>query len=165
MPLHHLREIDSSKRPWNTFLKRAGRSKGPPPSTLLALDPGETTGWALFRDGTLTGAGQFRVSSVTVFDRLFDRFQPDQLVVEQYRIYPWRSKQHQWSDVPTLRYIGAIQHAAALRGIPIHFQMAQLVKVFCTNTKLKQWGLHKDGLKHADDAIRHGCYYLLFAKR
>jgi hypothetical protein len=149
---------------WATFLKRAGRGSSPPAS-LLCLDPGETTGWAIFRNGNLTGSGQFRVTNTLVFDKIIDRLEPTHLVVENYRIYPWKSKQHNWSDVPTLRYIGAIQHAAALRGVPITMQMAQLVKTFCTNTKLKSWGVYKEDKKHANDAIRHGCYFLLFVKR
>ena len=145
-------------------MKRARRSKDPAPSSLLCLDPGETTGWALFRNGVLTGSGQFRVTSPAVFDRIFTKFKPTQLVVENYRIYPWRSKQHEWSEVPTLRYIGMIQYIAASRGIPVSLQMAQLAKVFATDRKLKSWGLYKADKKHANDAIRHGCYFLLFGK-
>lgn len=128
------------------------------------MDPGETVGWALFRNGNLTGSGQFRVSKYDVFDRIFDKFHPTHVVVENYRIYPWRSKQHQWSEVPTLRYIGMIQHVAAIRRVPVSLQMAQLAKVFANDRKLKSWGLYQTDKKHANDAIRHGCYFLLFGK-
>jgi hypothetical protein len=154
-----------TSKSWSEFLKRAGRPNiGPRPSSLLCLDPGETTGWAIFRNGVLTGAGQFRVTSPRVFDKIIDKLRPDALVVENYRIYPWRSKQHQWSEVPTLRYIGMIQYVASARGIPVYFQMAQLAKVFATDRKLKEWNLYKIDNRHANDAIRHGVYFLLFGK-
>jgi hypothetical protein len=131
---------------------------------LLCLDPGETTGWAIFRYGHLTGAGQFAVTNLRIFESLIDRFQPDQLVVENYRVYPWLVKQHSWAEVPTLRYIGAILLLAEQRRIPVHLQMAQLAKGFCKDSKLKEWGLYKPSRRHANDAIRHGCYWLLFGK-
>ena len=133
-------------------MKRARRSKDPAPSSLLCLDPGETTGWALFRNGVLTGSGQFRVTSPAVFDRIFTKFKPTQLVVENYRIYPWRSKQHEWSEVPTLRYIGMIQYIAASRGIPVSLQMAQLAKVFATATF--DGGLNEAALAFGDEIER-----------
>jgi hypothetical protein len=85
------------------------------------------------------------------------------MIIENYRVYPWLLKQHSWSEIPTVRYIGVLQYIADLRGTPVRLQMAQLAKVYCTNQKLKRWGLYQEDKKHAMDAIRHGCYYLLFA--
>jgi hypothetical protein len=99
-----------------------------------------------------------------VFDKILEKFQPDVLIVENYRIYPWKLKQHSFSNVPTLQYIGAIRMAAQVRKIKVVFQMAQLAKQFCTDGKLRAWKLYNNGHKHANDAIRHGCYYLLFAR-
>lgn len=84
------------------------------------------------------------------------------VIYEGYKVYPWKLKQHSFSDVPTLQFIGFLRHACAVRGVPTATQMAQLVKTFCTDRKLKQWGLYNEGKRHANDAIRHGCYWLLF---
>lgn len=155
----------TTSKGWSTHLQRAGRSRKAPPASLLCLDPGETTGWAIFRHGKLTGAGQFRVTRLELFDQLVTKFNPDMMIIENYRVYPWLLKQHSWSEIPTLRYIGALQHIAALRGTPVRLQMAQLVKTYCTNPKLRQWGLYREDKKHANDAIRHGCYFLLFGDK
>lgn len=104
------------------------------------------------------------MASLSIFDELIDKVKPDILVIENYRVYPWLLKQHAWADIPTLRYIGALQHVAALRNIPVKLQMAQLAKTFSPNSRLRLWGLLNEGNKHANDAIRHGVYYLLFAK-
>lgn len=148
---------------WSEHLKRAGRSRKAPPASLLCLDPGETTGWALFRNGRLTGSGQFKVTDLKLFEQLITKFDPTLIICENYRVYPWLLKQHSWSEIPTVRYIGIIQYIADVRGTPVRMQMAQMAKVYCTNNKLKRWGLLQVDKKHANDAIRHGCYYLLFA--
>lgn len=138
-----------------------------PPERLLCLDPGETTGWALFIYGTLVDCGQ--ISSKTEgwaeVEALFKETQPTEVVAENYRVYLHKLKQHTNSEVYTLRLIGVIDYLCWKLGIKLHYQMAATAKGFCKDSKLRQWGFWQEGERHARDAIRHGCYYLLFFER
>lgn len=131
------------------------------PKTLLALDPGGTTGYAIFSDLNLTKAGQCIGSHVNM-NKLIDMVEPDAIVCEDYLVYPWASKTHKWSRVPTLRLIGGIEFKCAVEKRVLHLENAQTAKGFVTDKRLREWGYYKEGLPHARDAIRHGCYYLTF---
>lgn len=152
------------------LLKKARAKRGSLPFTgcLLSLDPGETTGWAKFNNGELQVCGQFGPGSVRstflTLGGLLNEIAPDLVVCEAYRIYEWKRDQHSWSDLFTVRLIGAIEFLCAYNDIPVVFQMASTGKGFCTDKKLKEWGYYYKGLRHARDAIRHGCYWLLFGK-
>jgi len=135
--------------------------------SLLALDPGETTGWALFSDGKLEICGQISSSGtqglVDVTNFVME-VQPRLVICEGYKVYDWKRDQHVWSDLYTVRLIGAIEVTCAKMCIPVRFQMAQTGKSFCSDAKLKAWGYWQVGERHARDAIRHGCHWLLFGK-
>ena len=136
------------------------------PDLLVSLDPGETTGWAMFKDGLLTDSGQ--IPTLTCRAELMSLIEiayPDVLVCENYRIYEHKLKRHANQEVYTLRLIGAIDYVCTHHQIPIVYQMASLAKGFVTDNKLKSWGMWKRGQRHARDAIRHGIYYLLCGKR
>ena len=151
------------------------------PDVLLCLDPGETTGYAVFKDGFLTAWGQ---CATVVSDgkkkqidwnavvKLFNYTKPTQVVCEDYKIYAHKLERHTFSSVETLRLIGGIDMLCKLNfpqclsgilidTIPIAYQMAFQGKGFATDARLKEWGFWKEGMKHSRDAIRHGIYYLL----
>lgn len=130
---------------------------------MLCLDPGGTIGYAIFRHGELERAGQWPVAVIRDIEKLIDAVGPvDHIIMESYRIYPWMLERHSFSDVPTLRYIGALQMLASQRRIPVTLQAAAVAKEFATDGKLRAWGLYQRGKKHANDAIRHGVHFLLF---
>ncbi len=139
---------------------------------LVCLDPGETTGFAMFNSGNLIACGQWHTkhiaNSAIAFNVFLDDLEEDledlRIVVEDYKIYGWKSEDHSWSSLHTPKWIGAILAVAALRDIPVQMQMAHQAKQFCTDNKLKMWGMYATGQRHARDAIRHGCYYTLFNK-
>lgn len=150
------------------FSKARGNSKVP--DSILCLDPGETTGYAIFQQQSLVRQGQIRTvtDDKIVWDEIYaliagDHF--DQIVCEDYRIYEHKLSRHAFSPVLTLRLIGGIDLMSKINGIDIHYQMATQAKGFCTDERLKEWGFWQDGMKHARDAIRHGCYFMLFYKR
>ncbi len=142
-------------------------SRGPvtgAPARILCLDPGITTGWAYFKDGDLVACGQELTASVVQVVPLLERFPFDALVVEGYRIYAHKIAEHVGSSVYTLQLIGAIELWRALvrpDSIAVT-QYASQAKPFVTDDKLKRWSFYQRGQKHARDAIRHGCYYLVF---
>ena len=168
-----------------TFLSKVRPAGFVPPPILLALDPGETTGYALFIHGELKEVRQLKTKTVKEFATLFqniDRYatldpnlpdpcsfiadgprysRPTMVVYEDYKVYSWKADAHAWASLHTPKAIGALQCLATLYDIPLYTQMAQQAKGFCTDVKLQEWGYYKPGLKHARDAIRHGCFYLL----
>jgi hypothetical protein len=175
---HHLRVMKEIFKglwhkmsiPYNDlFIRLRGRKKVP--KRLLVFDPGKTTGWALFKDGNYADSGQLSECwneqeevDAKLLNCFIEEMDPDFVLYEDYRIYSHKLDRHSYSKVPTLRVIGSIETVCDLRDIPFHKQMAVTAKAFCTDTKLKDWGLMKIGNKHAMDAIRHACYFLLFYK-
>lgn len=139
---------------------------------LLALDPGETTGWSNFQNNSdglilLGRFGQVKTwpeeDMVKSLTGLFDLIKPDTVVYERYAVYAWRAREHTWSNVPTLQIIGCIRTLCLQRGIQnVHEQTAQIAKGFCTDDNLRMWGLYERGQRHARDSIRHGAYYTMF---
>lgn len=146
---------------------------------LLALDPGETTGWSIWdsHDGgthyELFASGQLDtwdkanhsiVNCVQNFPKLLE-YTPDYGIMESYRVYSWVAESHAWSDVPTLRIIGSMETFLILRHTPYHMQTAQAAKNFVTDDKLKEWGFWKKGERHARDSYRHALFFLLFGRQ
>lgn len=93
------------------------------PERLLCLDPGETTGWALFEKGYLKNYGQEETVTLDpsstakkgdkiidwiALEDLFVRTRPTHVICENYRIYAHKLERHSFSDVQTLRLIGGI---------------------------------------------------------
>lgn len=137
-----------------------------PPNKLLCLDPGQTTGWAIFTDGILDKVGQLITDPVErgalAIQELIANHQPDLVLYEEYKVYSWKAVQHSWSALHTPNLIGAIRTLCVLNEIPTYNQMAQQPKRFCTDQKLRDWKYYHTAQRHARDAIRHGCYYLMF---
>jgi hypothetical protein len=142
--------------------------------TIMALDPGETTGVAVFRSNdNLDGNYQYAIDLFQLetkeigqgYDDILHHtllFCPDHLRVEEYRVYGHMTDQHAWSVLHTPMLIGAIQVIAHQRGIPISFKMAQMAKQVWNDPVLKASNLYEPGLKHARDASRHLFYYMCY---
>jgi hypothetical protein len=139
-----------------------------PKGKILGIDPGETTGVAVFLDSSFVSCDQLKTKEMPLAADTMSRYimnqRPDIIVMEAYRIYNWKTRSHANSDVHTLRLIGAIQYIAYLDGIPVVFQGAGEGKGFCTNEKLEEWGFYSAAKRHAMDATRHIAHYLLFNK-
>lgn len=134
--------------------------------SLLCFDPGHTTGWCLFVDYELAACGEIdtddNAKATKNISDLIQDYDPTLVVYESYRIYSWRAKEHAGSEVLTIQVIGCIQTLCTLSNIEWVTQPAHVAKGFCTDKKLKHWGFWQVGQRHARDAIRHACYYLLF---
>jgi hypothetical protein len=130
----------------------------------LVLDPGGTTGWAYFENGLPRAAGQVSDEGESI-ERLIDAKKPEVVVIEEYVLYPWRLKEQTWSDCPEAQLIGVIRFLCRKRGIRVRFQGANQAKQFCTDIRLKSWKFYLPNKKHANDATRHGAYYMLFGRK
>lgn len=133
---------------------------------VLALDPGETTGMCLFKGSELLVCGQIKGPTLYECFRTIryniEQNEPDVVVMEDYKVYDWKAKDHSWSSLFTPRLIGALECYTQDCELKTVKQMAQQAKGFCTDDKLQAWGFWQKGERHARDAIRHACYYLLF---
>lgn len=141
------------------------------PHKLICFDPGKTTGWATFVDGKLDKTGHIEACyddhniDVSPILKVLQEEQPDYILYEDYKVYAHKLSRHTFNPVFTLRLIGAIEAYCQMHNIPSHKQMAVTAKNFVTDEKLKSWGFWETGMRHARDAIRHGCYFLLFYKK
>lgn len=156
--------------PYSDLLARI-RGKHKIPERLLCLDPGKTTGWCLFVDGKLQSWGQVEdcyddnnINIQGMMD-LLQAVKPTFICYEDYKVYSHKLDRHAFSPVMTVRLIGMIETYCQMNNIPTHKQMATTAKTFCTDEKMRSWGFWQEGMRHARDAIRHGCYFLLFYKK
>jgi hypothetical protein len=152
-----------------TLSEKAGRNPDYQDFPILCFDPGHTTGWAFFEERKLVQSGEIDTTSipncVENASNLFNQFMPSVVVMEDYRIYRRRQKQHVGSAMLTTRVIGCLETLAVqqVNEMPeIVKQPAHVAKGFCTDKKLKEWDMYDTGLKHARDAVRHGCYFIMF---
>lgn len=152
-------------------LEAQGRGpEGAPSSShkMLCFDPGNTTGIAYFEGMELKHVEQIRTNTIAEgtdrFEELLSYYKPTVVVVEDYRIYSWKRDDHAWSELHTAKLVGLLESFCHTKFILYINQTGHQAKTFCPDNKLQEWGLYVQGKKHARDAIRHGCYYLLFGK-
>lgn len=153
---------------WEKFYTRFKKDKIAP-ERLIAIDPGNETGMALFTNGIFEKGWQVSsapggVTNWREVEQMVLEYNPTIVVCENYRVYAHKLEQHSYSDVNTLRIIGCIEYLCWKHNIPLEFQMAAQHKGFCTDVKLKQWDLWHKGMRHSRDATRAGCFFLLFGR-
>lgn len=124
--------------------------------TVIAVDPGLTTGWAAlypdgeFRSGETKGPYEFLR---TVYRLLKDQAFDWTLVVERYTITPETIKKSRQTDA--LEIIGALKFFAKHYNTGWAMQTPAEAKSFATDAKLRRMGWYQQGLGHANDASRH----------
>lgn len=140
---------------------------------ILAFDPGETTGFCCMvtdkENLKIDLVGQIKTwpmeEAVKNFTDIIVKMQPDKVVFESYQVYEWKAEDHSWSQIPTVQVIGCLQTILIQMSIPYTTQTAQVAKQFCNDDKLESWGYWFKGIRHARDAVRHACYFLLFGHK
>lgn len=133
----------------------------------IAIDPGLSTGVALFADGMLmktrlviNTSEALHATARTIDDILQANEQIAVIVIEDYRIYPNKALEHTHSDVPVARLIGMIEYLASLRQIKLVKQRAIEAKHVCADEFLREHHLWSN-TPHTRDATRHGALYLM----
>lgn len=164
--------MEETQSQFLTFLTRVAKQKGRKiPEHVLSVDPGETTGFAIFRKGKLETYGQLEVKKkkINILEVLVINnssvINYNYVIIEDYKVYPTKLKEHILSGIFPVKVIGALEYIFSLHNIPVVLQMADTAKSFVTDDKLKEWGMWIKGQEHARDAIRHGVYWLLFGRR
>lgn len=131
---------------------------------IIAFDPGKTTGWIFVavRDGSCVPevvTGEFAELSDAV--SLLDALKPNEVVVEEFKIYPWKAVNMSWSSVPSAEVIGVIKLWCSDNCVKLVFQPPSL-RTSAPRPWLKGsplWSATK-GKPHARDAARHMLVYL-----
>lgn len=141
----------------------------------LTVDPGETVGWALWRNDERVDAGQTPIWEFAdmLYDALIGSPDPDapadfrglsRVVVEDWAIYPpgvGPGPPPAWDKCLTARLIGDIQGTCRRAGVETYWQPASI------KAQAKAAGaedlfitpLHEN--RHANDAVMHGCYHIV----
>jgi len=148
----------------------------PTPSSILAIDPGATTGWAKVvgivppsdKDprGLFTYAGGGTFAGVKAAWEQRGIYQGvDIIVVEDFRIYPHKAQALIGRRLSAPKEIGRIELLALLADearsspLPIHYQMASQAKQLWPDSRIREKfpGFYKTRLrdKHTRDALRH----------
>jgi hypothetical protein len=129
--------------------------------TILAIDPGLTTGWAnLDPDGGFrSGETKPPILFLSDVERMLRGPFPWAMVCERYVITPETIKKSRQAD--PLEIIGTLKYFAEKYQTLIQFQGPAEAKTFATDKKLKALGWFRPGLGHANDAARHLlCYWV-----
>ena len=129
--------------------------KGPP--VFIAIDPGHTSGWALFdtADGTFaSGEVEGRRLLYRFIEGIIEDGRPAHLVVEQFDIGEETTENTRQLDAVFI--LGALEYVAAKLGLGFTVQQRAAAKTFSHDAKLKALGWwFRGGEGHANDAARH----------
>lgn len=132
--------------------------------TYLAIDPGGTTGWALFNDqGEVTGIG--KIKGHDDFLDWLEEQTPDTVILENYKVGRSGNQfTNSFSDVPTLQLIGAIKRHIRKNKITLIEQSPN--DMYMGLKYLGLYSLYRGGktARHVPDeqsALAHGTYYLV----
>lgn len=126
------------------------------------MDPGGTTGWALWDAEWETpdvSWGQVPGGLLPALDVLADKlkWQDTTLVIERYTIGERTVKFSRQSDA--LEITGALKVDAGRLGVPVVMQQPRDAKRLFTDDRLRQTGWWAKGEEHARDALRHLGFY------
>lgn len=119
-------------------------------SRIMAIDPGETCGFATNGPEILDRQSFQQKCTHDEFLQILLDFYPDIVVIEQFD-YTHRDK----ANLVAVEFIGLAKWFVERRKLPIVLQTKSYGKGYFTNEKLKKLGIYKTNHVHAMDATRH----------
>lgn len=133
--------------------------------SILALDPGESTGWCFLSRDNQMRAGTIPKNHLRVSE-LISSIYPDIIVYESFNLYPGKAQKLVWNSFYPCEVIGVICHECMYWDIP-YIKQAPSVKKYAGPLPQKFVDLsRKEKLtEHSKDACQHLCYYLRQAKQ
>jgi hypothetical protein len=125
---------------------------------ILAVDPGDTSGFALFAaDGSYINKWQAK------FEESLDLLTPliniKHVVVEDYRLRKGKQAQQTGSRFQAVQMIGALKYHAKLHGIAFELASVQAKTLGAMFSGVKPPSNHKES--HKVDAYNIGIYWLV----
>ncbi len=132
---------------------------------LMGVDPGGTTGVAVFDEDSVRFTKLLEVKFDEI-GRMFDiigTYKPSVVVIEAFKLYPWRAKTMSWNSMAAAQVIGVVKACCIEQRIPIVEQPASVRKTIA-EPAIQRTGLVNlgRGKRHAKDAALHVLWY--FAK-
>jgi len=137
---------------------------------LLAIDPGQTVGWAWFE----LGDGEIKkviadqdnwVDFLYSLKEIVENKECDfEVLIENYTIRTTTVAANLNKELLTAKVIGVIEWYCRLGGIKTTFQPAGIGNQFFDKKRLKDMDLWVVGKVHARDATRHGLWHITFGK-
>lgn len=139
----------------------------------LSLDPGLSTGYATFDSngdlitfGTLKGGSEDLypfLNRLNAHIRLAEALTDEttghlDVIIEDYKLYPWKAMSQVWDSLETVRLIGAVQFWADLHEFPVHLQEPNVKGIAYKWAGISVPKNH--ALSHETDAFVHGVYFL-----
>lgn len=129
--------------------------------SILAFDPGESTGWC-FRDANGWVSGGTLSKDHTLVARAITLRKPDIVVIERFNLYPQMARSLAWNSFYPCEVIGVIKYICMELRIPI-VEQAPSVKKYFGGFK-SDWEQVKQtpGFKlteHVKDAYQHLKYF------
>lgn len=149
----------------------------------LCVDPGEETGWSLWRGAKLLGGGQTKLGqfkfdfwkAVSANEGPLSEGQDfllhagvkksenkgpiTRIIIEKFALYPDKAKSMAWDEFRTVQLIGALVFIAELFDIEVVKQPASIKKTAeaAGAAELFVRPLHEN--RHQNDSIMHGVFY------
>jgi hypothetical protein len=126
---------------------------------LIAFDPGDTTGFAIFSDeGVCVQIGQIPFRDMPEWlQSLMGEYST--IVVEDYRIQSHKAKQQSGSTVKAAQVIGMLKLFASEIRAKVVMQRANIKSIALKWSQIKLPSDHAQ--THQYDAYLHGIYYLV----
>jgi len=130
---------------------------------ILVVDPGDTTGFALFREAN----GECMWKGQEDFEGVLDLLAGDtdiaviatRIVVEDYRLRGGKQTQQTGSRFQAVQVIGALKYHARLKSIPLELATVQAKTLGSMYSGVKPPSDHKKS--HEIDAYNIGIYWLV----
>ena len=145
----------------------AERLNNPDKRTLMAIDPGTTTGIAIYHPGVWQMQSQSRatwewcqVQGHLPFWKLLTMTNPHIVIIERFQF-----QARQKAVLDAVEYIGITKLYTEATDKKLVMQTASQAKGLWTDEKLRKVELFASEGKHARDATRHMLYYLTVAER
>jgi hypothetical protein len=141
------------------------------PDWIVAVDPGESSAVAEFKDGLLLGTRMFSVDMILNLaaegPAPHSEFNAPVMVVEAWRLYPKMAQTMIGSDFLPVQVIGMLRVIARIVESEIIYQLPANAKRFMSDEKLDTYAFDRKMLSnvHKRDAVRHGCWYLARSAR
>ena len=122
---------------------------------MAAIDPGKTSGY-IFAEDFLTGVRCGETADVPQLLQLLTAYKPDVVVIEVYRLYPWRAREQFWGELPAAQATGALKVWCGERYVTC-IEQAAVDRAIISDGALRAAGLWRmtRGKPHARDAARH----------
>jgi len=127
---------------------------------LLALDPGRTTGWAIFdSQGKIVDYGQVGMTEVNDLDEKIEPNNISHIVYEDFKLFAHKARKQIGSRFEASQVIGKAEGWAHKYKLDIVKQPASIKSIAEKWSQVHPTGSHAQS--HWVDAYNHGYYYLV----